>query len=136
MSTKFKKIVNAATNAVEYQFGAELVSVNTKTPQSYTNASGEEKVYYLGTVNFTAPDGTEQKGVTTQIYAKSFDKGMKVGNVLLSTLSQVKNADGSVAMFIRTSHLPANSTIDTAAFAGLDFDAIEAEVAEPIAAVV
>jgi len=133
MSTKFKKIVNAATNAVEFQFGAELVSINTKSPQSYTNASGEEKVYYLGTVNFTAPNGTEQKGVTTQIYAKSLEYGMKVGNVLLSTLTRAENG----SMFIRTSHLPAISTIDTAAFAGLDFDAIDAPmVNEPINAVV
>ncbi len=130
METKFKKVVREDNNGVkqvEYQFGAELTGINTNSPQSYTNGAGEDKVYYLGTINFTAPNGQPQTGVTTQIHAKSFEHGVKIGDVLLSTLT--KDADGN--LWVRTSHLLAIGTLDKAAFADLSFDEIEDAVENP-----
>jgi len=124
METNFKKVVREDNNGVkrvEYQFGAELTGINTNSPQSYENAAGETKQYYLGTINFTAPNGVEQKGATTQIHAKSFEHGMKIGDVLLSTLTKDENGN----LWVRTSHLLAVSTLDVAAFADLSFDEIE-----------
>lgn len=129
--TKFKQILNETTGKFEFQFGAELVSINTNSPQKYTNAAGEEKTYYLGSVNFTYPNGVEAKSVTTSIYEKSYGHGMKIGDVLLSTLS--RNDKGE--MYIRTSHLIASNGVETANFEGLSFDAlvegpVVAEIAE------
>ena len=118
--TKFKQILNETTGKFEFQFGAELVSINTNSPQKYTNAAGEEKTYYLGAVNFTYPNGVEAKAVTTSIYDKSLQHGMKVGDVLLSTLSRTDEG----TMFIRTSHLLATNGVDVANFEGLSFDAL------------
>lgn len=123
--SNFKPVKNAQTGVIEYQFGAILTGINTKSPQKYTNGDGVEKVYYLGTIDFTAPNGVEQKGATTQIHAKSFDHGMKVGDNLLSTLTR----DDAGNLWVRTSHLMAISTLDVAAFAGLTFDEIEEVVA-------
>lgn len=119
--TKFKQILNETTGKFEFQFGATLKSINTQSPQKYTNAAGEEKTYYLGSVDFVYPNGVEAKGITTSIYDKSLQHGMKVGDVLLSTLS--KTDDGK--LFIRTSHLLATSGVDAVNFADLNFDAVE-----------
>ena len=115
--SEFKRIENEVTGAVEFQFTAELVSVNTTAKQSYTNAAGEEKSYYLGTINFKNAAGVEVKGKTTSIYAKSFEHGMKPGNSYLSTVSQ--SEDGK--MWIRTSHLASGFSNATAEDFGLDF---------------
>lgn len=129
MKTKFKKVVRQDANGstvVEFNFPATLTGINTSTPQKYTNSDGVEKVYYLGTIDFVAPNGTPQTGVTTQIHAKSFDHGMKVGSELLSTLT--KDNEGN--LWVRTSHLIAINTLDATAFEGLSFDEIEASVEE------
>lgn len=125
METKFKKVVVEDANgnkSVEQQFYPKLVAINTTSPQKYTNAAGEEKVYYLGTLEFTAPDGvTEQKGITTSIHAKSFDHGMKVGENYLSAITR----DAAGKLWIRTSHLLEISALDDTLYAGLSFDAID-----------
>lgn len=122
--SKFKKIVNPVTGKTEYQFPATLMSVNTNAPQTYTNDSGVENTYYLGTVDFINANGEEKKGVTTQIFAKSFAYGMKPGVEYLSTVS--KGDDGR--MYIRTSHLNAAGNNATEEDFGLDFDTVEKTV--------
>lgn len=117
MSTKFKAVQNEQTGKTDYNFPAELKSVGTK---EFENSNGTK--YVLGTVDFTYPNGTPAKAVTTQIFAKSLAHGMKVGDSLLSTLSR----DDNNTMWIRTSHLPAGNNIDNDAFGSL-FD----EVAQP-----
>lgn len=123
--SKFKAIVNPVTGKTEYQFPAELVAINTTSPQVYTNASGVENKYYLGTINFINANGEQKKGITTQIFDKSFNHGMKIGEEFLSTVS--KGDDGR--MYIRTSHLVAGGNNATEEDFGLDFAevAIEAE---------
>ena len=127
--SKFKAIVNPVTGKTEYNFPATLVSINTNSPQKFTNASGVEITYYLGTVDFINAQGVEKKGVTTQIFAKSYNHGMKVGETFLSTVS--KGDDGK--MYIRTSHLIAGGNNATEEDFGLDFDTI-VETANPVAA--
>ena len=127
--SKFKAIVNPVTGKTEYNFPATLVSINTNSPQKFTNASGVENTYYLGTVDFINAQGVEKKGVTTQIFVKSYNHGMKVGETFLSTVS--KGDDGK--LYIRTSHLIAGGNNATEEDFGLDFDTI-VETAEPIAA--
>jgi len=94
--TKFKAVQNEQTGKTDYNFPAELKSVGTK---EFENSNGTK--YVLGTVDFTYPNGTPAKAVTTQIFAKSLAHGMKVGDSLLSTLSR----DDNNTMWIRTSHL-------------------------------
>ena len=127
--SKFKAIVNPVTGKTEYNFPATLVSINTNSPQKFTNASGVENTYYLGTVDFINANGEEKKGVTTQIFVKSYNHGMKIGDTFLSTVS--KGDDGK--MYIRTSHLIAGGNNATEEDFGLDFDTI-VETANPIAA--
>ena len=127
--SKFKAIVNPVTGKTEYNFPATLVSINTNSPQKFTNASGVENTYYLGTVDFINAQGVEKKGVTTQIFVKSYNHGMKVGETFLSTVS--KGDDGK--LYIRTSHLIAGGNNATEEDFGLDFDTI-VETANPIAA--
>jgi hypothetical protein len=123
--SKFKKITNAVTGKTEYQFPATLVSINTNSPQTFTNASGVENSYYLGAVDFVNANGEEKKGVTTQIFAKSFNHGMKVGDTYLSVVS--KGDDNK--MYIRTSHLIAGGNNATEEDFGLDFDMVEELIA-------
>ena len=118
--SKFKAIVNPVTGKTEYNFPATLVSINTNSPQKFTNASGVENTYYLGTIDFVNAQGVEKKGVTTQIFAKSYNHGMKVGETFLSTVS--KGDDGK--MYIRTSHLIAGGNNATEEDFGLDFEAV------------
>lgn len=127
--SKFKAIVNPVTGKTEYNFPATLVSINTNSPQSFTNASGVKNTYYLGAVDFVNAQGVEKKGVTTQIFAKSWGHGMKIGDTFLSTVS--KGDDGK--MYIRTSHLVAGGNNATEEDFGLDFDTI-VETAEAIGA--
>lgn len=123
MSTIFKPVANEATGKTDFNFPAELVSISDK---EMTNSNGTK--YVLGNVNFTYPNGTPAKAVTTQIFAKSLAHGIKVGSTLLSTLSR----DDEGKMWIRTSHLPAGNNIDIDAFGSM-FDevvvpaAVEAE---------
>lgn len=116
--TKFKAVQNEQTGKTDYNFPAELKSVGTK---EFENSNGTK--YVLGTVDFTYPNGTPAKAVTTQIFAKSLAHGMKVGDSLLSTLSR----DDNNTMWIRTSHLPAGNNIDNDAFGSL-FDEVIANV--------
>lgn len=119
MSTKFKAILNETTGKTDFNFPAELVSISDK---EMTNSNGTN--YVLGNVDFTYPNGTPAKSVTTQIFAKSLAHGIKVGSTLLSTLSR----DDEGKMWIRTSHLPAGNNIDTDAFGSMfDEDVIDAE---------
>ena len=132
MSTKpiFRPALNKQTGATEFQFGAILTAINTTAPQKYVNANNEEKVYYLGTIDFVAPNGVEQKGITTQIHAASFDHGITLGNLMLSTLS--KDSEGN--MWVRTSHLLFSTGVDAVVFDGLDWDAapkVKAAPAQP-----
>ena len=127
--SKFKAIVNPVTGKTEYNFPATLVSINTNSPQSFTNASGVKNTYYLGAVDFINAQGVEKKGVTTQIFAKSWGHGMKIGDTFLSTVS--KGDDGK--MYIRTSHLVAGGNNATEEDFGLDFDTV-LETAEAIGA--
>jgi len=122
MNTKFKPVVNTTTGKTDFNFPAELVSISDK---EMTNSKGTK--YVLGNVNFTYPNGTPAKAVTTQIFAKSLAHGIKVGSILLSTLSK----DDEGKLWIRTSHLSAGNNIDTDAFGSM-FD--EVAVAEPVAA--
>lgn len=124
MSTIFKPVLNEVTGKTDFNFPAELVSISDKVYQ-IDNANKTE--YVLGNVNFTYPNGTPAKAVTTQIFKKSLDHGIKVGSTLLSTLSR----DDEGRMWIRTSHLPAGNNIDTDAFGSM-FD--EVAVAEPVEA--
>ncbi len=117
MSTKFKAVQNEQTGKTDYNFPAELKSVGTK---EFENSNGTK--YVLGTVDFTYPNGTPAKAVTTQIFAKSLAHGMKIGDSLLSTLSR----DDNNTMWIRTSHLSAGNNIDNDAFGSL-FDEVPVE---------
>lgn len=117
MSTKFKPVLNEQTGKTDYNFPAELKSIGTK---EFENSNGTK--YVLGTVDFTYPNGTPAKAVTTQIFAKSLAHGIKVGDSLLSTLSR----DDNNVMWIRTSHLSAGNNIDTDAFGSL-FDEVPVE---------
>jgi hypothetical protein len=123
--SKFKKITNPVTGKTEYQFPATLVSINTNSPQKFTNASGVENTYYLGAVDFINANGEEKKGVTTQIFTKSYNHGMKIGDIFLSVVS--KSDDNK--MYIRTSHLIAGGNNATEEDFGLDFDMVEEDVA-------
>jgi hypothetical protein len=122
MSTKFKPVLNETTGKTDFNFPATLVSISNKILKN-----DNQTEYVLGNVDFTYPNGTVAKSVTTQIFAKSLAHGITVGSVLLSTLS--KGDDGR--MWIRTSHLPAGNNIDIDAFGSM-FD--EVVVDEPIAA--
>ncbi len=130
---KVQRVDHLGNTIVEHQFFPTLVGINTTSPQTYVNGAGETKTYYLASIDFVAPNGVEQKGVTTQIHAASFDKGIKIGESYLSTLT--KDTDGK--LWVRTSHLLKINALDTAAFEGLDFDAImettEAKAAVPTA---
>jgi hypothetical protein len=117
MSTKFKPVLNEQSGKTDFNFPAELVSISDK---EMTNSNGTK--YVLGNVNFTYPNGTPAKAVTTQIFAKSLAHGIKVGSTLLSTLSR----DDEDRLWIRTSHLPAGNNIDTDAFGSM-FDEVVAE---------
>ena len=44
--SNFKAIVNPVTGKTEFNFPATLVSINTNSPQKFTNASGAENSYY------------------------------------------------------------------------------------------
>ena len=123
MSTIFKPVLNESTGKTDFNFPAELVSISDKIMEN-----GNKTKYVLGNVNFTYPNGTPAKSVTTQIFAKSLAHGIKVGSMLLSTLS--KDDDGR--MWIRTSHLPAGNGIDTDAFGSMFEEAVVD--AEPIGA--
>ncbi len=116
--SNFKAIVNPVTGKTEYNFPAKLVAINTTSPQTYTNASGVENTYYLGTIDFVNANGELKKGITTQIFAKSFNHGMQIGEEFLSTVS--KGDDGR--MYIRTSHLVAGGNNATEEDFGLVFD--------------
>lgn len=118
--SNFKAIVNPVTGKTEYNFPATLVSINTNSPQTYTNGSGVENTYYLGAVDFINANGVEKKGITTQIFKKSFDHGMKIGDTFLSTVS--KGDDDK--MYIRTSHLVAGGNNATEEDFGLVFDEV------------
>lgn len=122
MSTKFKPVLNKSTGKTDFNFPAELVSISDKVIKNCNQTE-----YVLGNVDFTYPNGTPAKAVTTQIFAKSLAHGIKVGSTLLSTLSR----DDEGRMWIRTSHLPAGNNIDTDAFGSM-FD--EVVVAEPVEA--
>ena len=121
MSTKFTPVANDHTGKTDFNFPAELVSISDKVMENDNKTQ-----YVLGTVNFTYPNGAPAKAVTTQIFKKSLDHGIKIGSMLLSTLS--RGDDGR--MWIRTSHLPAGNNIDIDAFGSM-FDevavAVEAE---------
>ena len=122
MSTKFTPVANDHTGKTDFNFPAELVSISDKVMENDNKTQ-----YVLGNVNFTYPNGTPAKSVTTQIFAKSLAHGITVGSTLLSTLSR----DDEGKMWIRTSHLPAGNGIDTDAFGSM-FD--EVQVAEPVEA--
>ena len=122
MSTIFKPVLNEFTGKTDFNFPAVLVSISDKVMKN-----GNQTEYVLGNVDFTYPNGTPAKSVTTQIFAKSLAHGIKVGSTLLSTLSR----DDEGKMWIRTSHLPAGNGIDTDAFGSM-FD--EVQVAEPVEA--
>jgi hypothetical protein len=122
--SKFVKITNPLTGKTEYQFPAKLVSINTASPQKYTNASGVENEYYLATVNFVNASGVAKTGVTAQVFKKSLDYGMPIGAEYLSTVSQ--GDDGKV--YIRTSHLPTGGSNATAEDFGLEFETAAAPV--------
>ena len=123
--SNFKAIINPVTGKTEFNFPATLVSINTNSPQKFTNASGVDKVYYLGTVDYVNAKGIDIKGKTTQIFQVSVDKGMKAGNTYLSTVS--KGSDGE--LYIRTSSAIAGGSNATEEdFDGLDFDEVEADV--------
>lgn len=115
MKTIFKQVKNEVTGKIDLNFGAKLVSINTKTSYSFKNAKNEEKVYYLGTVDFVYPNGTVGKGVTTQIFKTSVDKGVEVGSVLLSTMSR----DDSGKVWLRTSSAVAGNGIDITAMGSM-----------------
>ena len=118
MSTKFKAVLNDHTGKTDFNFPAELVSISDKIMENDNKTQ-----YVLGTVNFTYPNGTPAKAVTTQIFKKSLDHGIKVGSMLLSTLS--RSDDGRI--WIRTSHLPAGNNIDIDAFGSM-FDEVAVAV--------
>ena len=118
MSTKFKPVLNESTGKTDFNFPAELVSISDKILKN-----SNQTEYVLGNVNFTYPNGTPAKAVTTQIFKKSLDHGITVGSILLSTLS--RDDDGGV--WIRTSHLPAGNNIDADAFGSM-FDEVVAPV--------
>ena len=117
MNTKFTPVVNETTGKTDFNFPATLVSISDKVLE---NSNGTK--YVLGNVDFTYPNGTPAKAVTTQIFKKSLDHGIKVGSTLLSTLSR----DNEGRMWIRTSHLPAGTGIDTDAFGSM-FDEVVAQ---------
>ena len=119
MNTKFTPVVNETTGKTDFNFPATLVSISNKVME---NSNGTK--YVLGNVDFTYPNGTPAKSVTTQIFAKSLAHGITVGSTLLSTLSR----DDEGRMWIRTSHLPAGNGIDTDAFGSM-FDEV---VAQPV----
>lgn len=122
MSTIFKPVFNETTGKTDFNFPAELVSISDKIMEN-----GNKTQYVLGNVNFTYPNGTPAKSVTTQIFKKSLDHGIKVGSTLLSTLSR----DDEGRMWIRTSHLPAGNNIDTDAFGSM-FDEVPVEEEVPL----
>ena len=124
MSTKFKPVLNETTGKTDFNFPAELVSISDKVMKN-----SNQTEYVLGNVNFTYPNGTPAKAVTTQIFKKSLDHGIKVGSTLLSTLSR----DDAGNMWIRTSHLPAGNNIDTDAFGSM-FDEVVAQPAVEVEA--
>ena len=119
MNTKFTPVQNDYTGKIDFNFPAVLVSISDKVMK---NSKGTE--YVLGNVDFTYPNGTPAKSVTTQIFKKSLDHGITVGSTLLSTLS--RDDDGK--MWIRTSHLSAGNGIDTDAFGSM-FDEVVAQPA-------
>ena len=123
MSTIFKAIANETTGKTDFNFPALLVSISDKVMKN-----SNQTEYVLGNVDFTYPNGIPAKSVTTQIFKKSLDHGIKVGSTLLSTLSR----DDEGKMWIRTSHLPAGNNIDTDAFGSM-FDDVVVD-AEPIGA--
>lgn len=118
MSTKFTPVQNETTGKTDFNFPATLVSLSDKVME---NSNGTQ--YVLGNVDFTYPNGTPAKSVTTQIFKKSLDHGITVGSTLLSTLSR----DDEGRMWIRTSHLPAGNGIDIDAFGSM-FDEVKADV--------
>ena len=122
MNTKFTPVQNETTGKTDFNFPATLVSLSDKEME---NSNGTK--YVLGNVNFTYPNGTPAKAVTTQIFAKSLAHGIKVGSTLLSTLSR----DDEGKMWIRTSHLPAGNNIDTDAFGSM-FDEVPVEEEIPL----
>ena len=116
MNTKFTPVQNETTGKTDFNFPATLVSLSDKIMKN-----SNETEYVLGNVDFTYPNGTPAKSVTTQIFKKSLDHGITVGSTLLSTLSR----DDDGRMWIRTSHLPAGNGIDTDAFGSM-FDEVVA----------
>lgn len=120
MSTKFKPVLNETTGKTDFNFPATLVSISDVIMKN-----SNQTEYVLGNVDFTYPNGTPAKSVTTQIFKKSLDHGIKVGSTLLSTLSR----DDEGKMWIRTSHLPAGNGIDTDAFGSM-FDEVAAPAVE------
>lgn len=125
MKTIFKQVKNEVTGKIDLNFGAKLVSLNTTTPYSFKNAKNEEKVYYLGTVDFVYPNGTIGKGVTTQIFKTSVDKGVEVGSTLLSTMTR----DDSGRVWLRTSSAIAGNGIDVAAMGSMFDEMFDEDVA-------
>ena len=119
MNTKFKAVLNETTGETDFNFPATLVSISNQVME---NSNGTK--YVLGNVDFTYPNGQPAKSVTTQIFKKSLDHGITVGSTLLSTLSR----DDEGRMWIRTSHLPAATRIDTDAFGSM-FDKVVAQPA-------
>lgn len=117
MSTKFKPVFNETTGKTDFNFPATLVSISDTIMKN-----SNQTEYVLGNVDFTYPNGQPAKSVTTQIFKKSLDHGIKVGSTLLSTLSR----DDEGRMWIRTSHLPAGNNIDTDAFGSM-FDEVAVE---------
>lgn len=120
MENQFKRKINEHTNTVEFEFGATITSINENAPQTYTNDENVEKTYYLGTVDFTYPNGQQATGVSTQIYQKSLDHGIEIGSKLLSTLSQGNEG----RLYVRTSHLLYANYFDTDQLGGLSFDMV------------
>ncbi len=95
MNTIFKPVLNEVTHKEDLNFSAKLISIGSKELE---NTNGNK--YVVGTIEFVTPDG-EKVQRSTQIYAKSLEKGMEAGGSYLCTAQQ--GEDGQV--YIRTSHL-------------------------------
>lgn len=95
----------------DYRIEAELTSLpNLNSPQTYVNAQGEEKTYYIANAKIATMTGKEVL-TSVSVASKTLDNannqgGFKIGNHYLATGRLVQREGSKPVILIQLSHLP------------------------------
>ena len=123
----------------DYRIEAELTSLpNLNSPQTYVNAQGEEKTYYIANAKIATMNGKEMF-TSVSIASKTLDNankqgGFTLGNHYLATGRIVQREGSKPVILIQLSHLPFGGGIVDAAEFDADFEVAEVAAEDKITA--